>query len=136
MQAAVEKYGWYCASNYLETPVGSNPYGVEGYKTLAYEIWEQMGRDAPDVMALPVCYGDGLAGTARGFADLVELGFIRRTPRLVAGEVWGPLSNAQAEKLEAPVPVAGRPDGGHLDRRRPEHVPGAPRPHRRRTAER
>jgi threonine synthase len=56
-------------------------------------------------MALPVCYGDGLAGTARGFADLVELGFIRRTPRLVAGEVWGPLSNAQAEKLEAPVPI-------------------------------
>ena len=105
MQAAIEKYGWYAASNYLETPIGSNPYGVEGYKTLAYEVWEQMGRDAPDVMALPVCYGDGLAGTSRGFADLVELGFIRRAPRLVAGEVWGPLSNAQAEKLEAPVPI-------------------------------
>lgn len=109
MQAAVETYGWYCASNYLETPVGSNPYGVEGYKTLAYEVWEQMGRDAPDVMALPVCYGDGLAGTARGFSDLVELGFIRRAPRLVAGEVWGPLSKAQAEKLEAPAPIEAGP---------------------------
>ena len=54
-------------------------------------------REGPDVMALPVCYGDGMAGTVRGFADLVELGFIRRLPRLVAGEVWGPLSNAQAE---------------------------------------
>jgi threonine synthase len=105
MQAAVERYGWYCASNYLETPVGSNPYGVEGYKTLAYEVWEQLGRAGPDVMALPVCYGDGLAGTARGFADLEELGFIRRRPRLVAGEVWGPLTRAQAEKLEAPAPV-------------------------------
>jgi threonine synthase len=105
MQAAVEKYGWYTASNYLPDPLGSNPYGVEGYKTLAYEIWEQMGRDAPDVMALPVCYGDGLAGTARGFADLDELGFIRRKPRLVAGEVWGPLSKARAEKLEVPVPI-------------------------------
>jgi threonine synthase len=105
MQAAVEKYGWYTASNYLPDPLGSNPYGVEGYKTLAYEIWEQMGRDAPDVMALPVCYGDGLTGTACGFADLEELGFIRRRPRLVAGEVWGPLSRAQAEKLEAPVPM-------------------------------
>ena len=109
MQAAVEQYGWYPASNYLETPVGSNPYGVEGYKTLAYEVWEQMGRVGPDVMALPVCYGDGLAGTARGFADLEELGFIRRRPRLVAGEVWGPLSKAQAEKLEAPVPVEAGP---------------------------
>ena len=109
MQAAIERYGWYAASNYLETPVGSNPYGVDGYKTLAFEVWEQMGRDAPDVMALPVCYGDGLAGTMRGFSDLVELGFIRRMPRLVAGEVWGPLSKAQAEKLEAPVPVEGGP---------------------------
>jgi threonine synthase len=109
MQAAIDRYGWYPASNYLETPVGSNPYGVEGYKTLAYEVWEQMGREGPDVMALPVCYGDGLAGTARGFADLEELGFIRRRPRLVAGEVWGPLSRAQAEKLEAPVPVEAGP---------------------------
>jgi len=109
MQSAVEMYGWYCASNYLETPVGSNAYGVEGYKTLAFEVWEQMGREGPDVMALPVCYGDGLAGTARGFADLVELGFIRRAPRLVAGEVWGPLTHAQAEKLEAPVPAQAGP---------------------------
>lgn len=109
MQQAVETYGWYCASNYLETPVGSNPYGVEGYKTLAFEVWEQMGREGPDVMALPVCYGDGLAGTAWGFKDLEELGFIRRSPRLVAGEVWGPLSNAQANQLEAPVAV---PPGG------------------------
>jgi threonine synthase len=90
-------------------PLGSNPYGVEGYKTLAYEVWEQMGREGPDVMALPVCYGDGLAGTARGFADLEELGFIRRKPRLVAGEVWGPLTRAQAEKLEAPTPVEAGP---------------------------
>ena len=109
MQAVVEKYGWYAASNYLPEPIGSNPYGVEAYKTLAYEVWEQMGREAPDVMALPVCYGDGLAGTARGFADLAEIGFIRRTPRLVAGEVWGPLTHAQAEKLEAPVPAQAGP---------------------------
>ena len=109
MQAAIEKYGWYAASNYRATPVGSNPYGVEAYKTVAYEVWEQMGREAPDVMALPVCYGDGLAGAARGFADLVELGFIRHAPRLVAGEVWGPLTHAQAEGLEAPVPAQAGP---------------------------
>jgi threonine synthase len=76
---------------------------------VAYEVWEQMGREAPDVMALPVCYGDGLAGTARGFADLQELGFIRHAPRLVAGEVWGPLTHAQAEGLEAPVPAQAGP---------------------------
>jgi threonine synthase len=105
LQAAVDRYGWFVATSAVAEPIGSNPYGVDAYKTLAFEIWEQMGREAPDVMALPVCYGDGLAGTARGFADLEELGFIRRTPRLVAGEVWGALTHAQAEKLEMPVPV-------------------------------
>ena len=109
MQLAVERYGWYCASNYLQPPIGSNPFGVEGYKTLAFEIWEQMGRSAPDVMALPVCYGDGLWGTARGFGELAELGWIPRAPRLVAGEVGGdgggPLSRALDEGLEEPPAV-------------------------------
>jgi threonine synthase len=82
---------------------------VDAYKTLAFELWEQQGREAPDVVALPVGYGDGLAGTARGFADLEELGFIRRAPRLVAGEVWGALTHAQAEKLEIPTPVEAGP---------------------------
>jgi threonine synthase len=109
LQAAVDKHGWYAATSALSTPIGSNPYGVEAYKTLAYEIWEQMGREAPDVVALPVCYGDGLAGTARGFADLEELNWIRRAPRLVAGEIWGALSHAQAEKLEIPTPVETGP---------------------------
>ena len=109
MRLAVERYGWYCASNYLEPPIGSNPYGVEGYKTLAYEVWEQLGREAPDVMALPVCYGDGLWGTARGFDDLAALGSIRRVPRLVAGELWGPLSRALEEDLEAPTAVDAGP---------------------------
>jgi threonine synthase len=109
LQAAVEKHGWYAATSALSSPIGSNPYAVEAYKTLAFEMWEQMGREAPDVVALPVCYGDGLAGTQRGFADLEELGFIRRAPRLVAGEVWGALAHAQAEKLEIPTPVEAGP---------------------------
>ena len=113
LQQAVEVHGWYPASNYLETPIGSNPYGVEGYKTLAYEVWEQLGREAPDVMALPVCYGDGLSGTARGFDDLAALGYVRRPPRLVAGEVGdeggGPLSRALAGSLEDPPTVETGP---------------------------
>ncbi|MCC6180048.1 MAG: threonine synthase [Chloroflexi bacterium] len=109
LQQAVERYGWFAASNYVQPPVGSNPYGVDGYKTLAFEVWEQLGREAPDVMALPVCYGDGLAGTARGFLELDELGFIQRAPRLVAGEVFGPLSHAQQDKLDTPEPVPAGP---------------------------
>ena len=117
MRLAVERYGWYAAASYLEPPIGGSPYGVEGYKTLAFEIWEQLGRAAPDVVALPVCYGDGLSGTARGFDDLAALGFIRRTPRLVAGEVGGesggPLSRALDEGLEEPPAVEVGPTVAH-----------------------
>jgi threonine synthase len=109
MRLAVERYGWYCASNYVQPPIGSNPYGVEGYKTIAFEVWEQLGREGPDVMALPVCYGDGLWGTAKGFLELAELGFVGRAPRLVAGEVWGPLAHAMEAGLEEPVPVEAGP---------------------------
>ena len=109
MRLAVESYGWYCASNYLDPPIGSNPYGVDGYKTLAFEVWEQLGRAAPDVMALPVAYGDGLWGVAKGFNELAGLGFVRRGPRLVAGEVWGPLTRALEQGLEQPVAVEAGP---------------------------
>jgi len=109
MQQAVETYGWYPASNYLDPPLGSNPYAVEGYKSLAFEVWEQLGREAPDVMALPVCYGDGLWGAARGFNDLAALGYVRRSPRLVAGEVFGPLTRAIEEGLDTPPTVEAGP---------------------------
>src|SRR6266536_2567074 len=38
LQLAVEKFGWYAATSALSTPIGSNPYAVEAYKTLAYEV--------------------------------------------------------------------------------------------------
>jgi threonine synthase len=109
MKLAVEKYGWYPVSDYLDTPIGGNPWAIEGYKTLAYETWEQMGREAPDLVAMPVCFGDGLWGTAKGFNDLAELGYSRRAPRMVAGEVWGPLTKAMEAGLDEPAPVDAGP---------------------------
>jgi threonine synthase len=45
---------------------------------------------------LPVCYGDALFGTWKGFAELQALGWIDRLPRLVAAEVSGSISAAMA----------------------------------------
>ncbi|WP_342214225.1 pyridoxal-phosphate dependent enzyme [Aminobacter anthyllidis] len=74
--------------------VGSHPLGIEGYKTIAYEIAEQADGHLPDWCVLPVCYGDALAGVAAGFHDLRSRGKIARVPRLVAAEVHGSLSKA------------------------------------------
>src|SRR5215216_169268 len=94
MQHATRHYGWFPTSPFFGPVVGSNPYGIEGYKTLAYEILEQMGWQVPDCCILPVCYGDALIGMWRGFADMQALGWIERTPRMIAAEIYGSLGAA------------------------------------------
>lgn len=55
---------------------------VEGTKTLAYELWEQCGFQAPDNIVVPLGYGSNILGCARGFEELVRNGEISRMPRL------------------------------------------------------
>ena len=92
----VERYGWFATSPYQAPVVGSHPLGNEGYKTLAYEIVDQLEGEVPDWCALPVCYGDALSGLWLGFKELLSEGRIRKLPRLLAAEVHGSLSAALA----------------------------------------
>src|SRR4051812_46749395 len=102
MQHAIENFRWFPTSPFFGPVVGSNPYGIEGYKTLAYEIAEQMDWQVPDVCVLPVCYGDALVGMWRGFLDLLALGWIERTPRVGAAEMYDSLGTALREGGDAP----------------------------------
>jgi threonine synthase len=61
----------------------ANPFGVEGFKTIAFEIVEQLGGIAPDRVFIPTGSGDGLYGIAKGFRELVLTGTIQRSPRIV-----------------------------------------------------
>lgn len=97
MRHAVRKFGWFPTSPFFAPVVGSNPYGIEGYKTLAYEIVEHLGWQVPDCCVLPVCYGDALIGMWRGFAEMHSMGWIDRLPRMMAAEVSGSLSTALRE---------------------------------------
>lgn len=90
----VRRYGWLATSPYTAPVVGSHPIGIEGYKTMAFEIVEQLGGIAPDWCAMPVCYGDAMAGLWQGFLDLKEMGVIDRLPRLIAAEAHGSLTAA------------------------------------------
>ncbi|MPZ27920.1 MAG: pyridoxal-phosphate dependent enzyme [Micromonosporaceae bacterium] len=103
MAAGVATHGWAPISGFRDPPIGSNPFGVDGYKTIAYELWQDLGR-VPDVVVLPAAYGDGLAGVHRGFADLVALGLAGAVPRLVAVDPFGAHLAALAEPA-APRPV-------------------------------
>ncbi len=60
-----------------------NPYFLQGTKTFAYEICEQMGWRTPDSVVLPVGNGTLLLGAFMGFRELLVAGFIDTLPRLV-----------------------------------------------------
>jgi threonine synthase len=102
MEHAVRHYGWFPTSPFFGPVVGSNPYGIEGYKTLAYEIAEQFDWRVPDWCVLPVCYGDALVGMWRGFEDMLAFGWTDRMPRMVAAEVHGSLGAALAAGSDMP----------------------------------
>lgn len=59
-----------------------NPYQAEGPKTIAFEIYEQLGC-APDWMVVPGGGGGTYAAIGRGFLELFEAGLTDRVPRLV-----------------------------------------------------
>lgn len=71
-----------------------NPLTIEGKKTVALEIYQQLGGQAPDIVFIPV--GDGViyAGVYKGFSDLHTAGLIEKLPQLVAVQAEG--SNAIA----------------------------------------
>jgi threonine synthase len=107
LSQAVRDYGWFPTSPFFGPAIGSNPIGIEGYKTLAYEIAEQFDWDPPDWCVLPVCYGDALYGIWKGFDEMKRWGWIEHCPRLVAAETSGSLAAAAAQDIDMP-PVVPR----------------------------
>jgi threonine synthase len=59
-----------------------SPYFVEGTKTFAYEIADQMQGDLPEHVVVPVGNGSLFLGAWRGFSELKDTGRIPRIPRL------------------------------------------------------
>jgi len=91
------------------------PYRVEGKKTMAYEIYEQLGLRLPEAMIYPAGGGTGLIGMWKAFEEMAELGWVdERRPRMFAVQSTGcaPIVRAfdrHAEEVEEwldPVTIA------------------------------
>jgi threonine synthase len=89
---AYVKKGFLSATNYVDPPVGSQPIGVQAYKLLARECYQQLG-DVPDAMVVPVSRGDLLWGIYEGFSELNEATFIDKIPKLFAVEPFGRITS-------------------------------------------
>jgi len=93
-----------------------NPLLVDGFKTMAYEIATDLGKEGiPDYIFVPTAGGDLLYGLYKGFSDLKETGTIEKIPGLVPvqGENSSPTVTAlktgaeKVKELEKAETVAG-----------------------------
>jgi threonine synthase len=94
---------WYDVSTLKE------PYRIEGKKTMAYEIVEQMEGRVPDVLVYPTGGGTGLIGMWKAFAEMERLGWIGpQRPRMVSVQATGcaPIVRAWEAGAESAEPWA------------------------------
>ncbi|MEM3823868.1 MAG: threonine synthase, partial [Candidatus Bathyarchaeia archaeon] len=73
----------------FESCPGHNRFRVEGDKTIAYEICEQLEWRAPEWVIDNVGNGTHLYGMWKGFKELKDLGFIENLPKMVATGPFG-----------------------------------------------
>src|SRR3546814_7372249 len=66
----VKEQSAFPATNYLDPPVGSNHFGLDGFKTIAYEMFEELGPDLVDAVLVPTSRGDLIWGLFEGFRQL------------------------------------------------------------------
>lgn len=103
---ASNEFGWYCRNT------GYNPFTIEGKKTAAFEIWEQIllnlnGTHKPLTVFVPVGDGNIISGIHKGFKDLEALGWLEQMPRLfgIQSENSAAVANAYFAGTEVITPV-------------------------------
>ena len=94
---AIKKHGWYNRNAAI------NPILVEGKKTVALEIAEQLDFHPTDWVAISVGDGCSLAGVYKGFYDLKQLGLIDKIPRLLGVQSSGCAPFVSAWKNHEPL---------------------------------
>ena len=99
---ASEEYGWAFVN------IDLRPYYVEGSKTLAFEVCEQLNWEPPDHVIVPMASGALLCAIHRGFKELSELGLIPRHKIKITGvqpEGCAPIVQAYSSSNSYVMPI-------------------------------
>jgi len=119
METGVDKLGWFPVTVFGYPFFGSNCYGIEGYKTIGYEIIDQLDV-VPDHVVFPVGAGDAFSGAFKAIDEYRRAGVIDRLPAMHAAEVYGPLEQTLArgsdvvEAVATPEPTVAISVGSNL----------------------
>jgi threonine synthase len=111
VHALVESGEWLPATMVWPITMTPNPYGAEGYKTIAYEIARDLGGRMPDRILIPTAGGDLLTGVWRGQQELLRANLVAAGSKLVACQPAGaaPLVAALEQGLST-VPYLAETD--------------------------
>ncbi|WP_420612582.1 threonine synthase [Candidatus Spongiisocius sp.] len=123
LESFVRDHGWYPSTYMTPNPVAT-PYGMEGYKTMAYDAVLALGR-VPDHYIVPIAAGDGLYGPWKAFGEMARLGWTDSIPKVhgVQPTAANPIVRAFREGsdtvpyIEDPQTIAlsiGDPTGGSM----------------------
>jgi threonine synthase len=94
------------AENYPVALVNSiNPYRIEGQKTAAFEIVEELG-EAPDYVILPVGNAGNITAYWKGFKEELAAGHSTQLPRMVGAQAEGAAPIVRGQVVEKPKTVA------------------------------
>ncbi|MCR8644126.1 threonine synthase [Paenibacillus sp. N1-5-1-14] len=82
-----------------------NPHRIEGQKTAAFEVCEQLGQ-APDYLAIPVGNAGNISAYWKGFKEFKEHGKIDSLPKMIGFEAEGAMAIVKGEPILEPETVA------------------------------
>ncbi len=82
-----------------------NPYRIEGQKTAAFEIVEELG-EAPDYLVLPVGNAGNITAYWKGFKEELAAGHSTQLPRMVGAQAEGAAPIVRGQVVEKPKTVA------------------------------
>ncbi|MCP3773974.1 threonine synthase [Paenibacillus sp. MZ04-78.2] len=82
-----------------------NPYRIEGQKTAAFEVCDQLGK-APDYLAIPVGNAGNITAYWKGFKEYYENGKSKSLPKMIGFEAEGAAAIVRGEPIPNPETIA------------------------------